>query len=59
REGWDDARWVLLDYADVVVHVFLQPEREYYDLERLWGDAPRWRLPEDETNAAELLPAER
>jgi ribosome-associated protein len=41
REGWDDARWVLLDYGDVVVHVFLQSEREYYDLERLWGDAPR------------------
>ena len=41
REGDADARWVLLDYVDVVVHVFAQEEREYYDLERLWSDAPR------------------
>lgn len=41
REGWDERRWVLLDYGDVIVHVFLDEERRYYDLERLWGDAPR------------------
>ena len=41
-EGLDDARWVLLDYGDVVVHVFLDEARRYYDLERLWSDAPRW-----------------
>ena len=41
REGDADSRWVLLDYLDVVVHVFAQEEREYYDLERLWRDAPR------------------
>jgi ribosome-associated protein len=41
REGEADASWVLLDYVDVVVHVFGQEEREYYDLERLWSDAPR------------------
>lgn len=40
-EGLDDARWVLLDYGDVVVHVFLEEARRYYDLERLWADAPR------------------
>ena len=40
-EGLDDNRWVLLDYGDVVVHVFLQEVREYYDLERLWSDVPR------------------
>ena len=40
-EGLDDARWVLLDYGDFVVHVFLDEVREYYDLERLWADAPR------------------
>jgi ribosome-associated protein len=38
-EGLDDLRWVLLDYGDFVVHVFLQEVREFYDLERLWGDA--------------------
>lgn len=40
-EGMDDKRWVLLDYGDVVVHVFLQEVREYYDLEHLWSDVPR------------------
>lgn len=41
-EGLDDARWVLLDYGDFVVHVFLDEVRTFYDLERLWADAPRW-----------------
>jgi ribosome-associated protein len=41
-EGLDDARWALLDYGDLVVHVFLDEAREFYDLEQLWGDAPRW-----------------
>ena len=39
-EGADARRWVLLDYGDVVVHVFLAEEREYYRLERLYADAP-------------------
>ncbi len=44
-EGLADASWVLMDYADFIVHVFLQETREYYDLEHLWSGAPRvdWR----------------
>lgn|SRR5690554_2302109 len=38
-EGLDNAEWVLLDYINVVVHVFQKPIREYYDIESLWGDA--------------------
>ena len=41
REGRREGGWVLLDYGDFVVHVFGADEREYYDLERLWKDAPR------------------
>ena len=41
REGQEEAQWVLLDYGDIVVHVFDAPTRSFYDLERLWGDAPR------------------
>src|SRR5207302_5771641 len=41
-EGLDDARWVLMDYGDFVIHVFLDDVRRFYDLERLWADAERW-----------------
>ena len=40
-EGLGDSQWILLDYGDLVVHVFLDETREFYDLERLWSDAPR------------------
>lgn len=40
-EGYRDGRWILIDLGPTVVHIFLDEERAYYDLERLWGDAPR------------------
>ena len=40
-EGLDTKSWVLMDYGDFVVHVFLEQVREFYQLERLWGDCPR------------------
>ena len=39
-EGYEHLNWVLLDYIDVIVHVFKTSERNYYNIEKLWGDAP-------------------
>ena len=46
-EGVSQGAWALLDYGDVVVHVFHTPVREFYDLEGLWGEAPREKFPQD------------
>ena len=52
-EGYDDARWILVDYGDVIVHIFAEEERDFYDLERLWSDAARLPAPtEDESENA-------
>jgi len=45
REGKEDSGWVLLDFGQIVVHVFSTPQREYYDIEQLWGEgAPVVRI---------------
>jgi len=59
-EGITRGQWVILDYADVVVHVFFEPVREFYDLDRLWARAPRLELPEPfHSQAQDLRLAER
>lgn len=40
-EGKEDAKWILVDFGDLVAHVFMEEDREFFGLERLWGDAPR------------------
>jgi ribosome-associated protein len=58
REGLDHLRWVLLDYVDLVVHVFLPERRDHYRIERLWGEADRDTVPEDgDASDVELLQA--
>jgi ribosome-associated protein len=39
REGWADGRWIVIDFSDIIVHVFQDDARRYYQIERLWGDA--------------------
>ena len=52
REGADEAKWLLLDYGDLVIHVFQPEEREFYRLEKLWSDAPRLALPTEVANVS-------
>ena len=48
-EGYENQNWVLLDYFDIIVHIFNKEEREYYGLERLWADAPIMEMSDDKT----------
>jgi ribosome-associated protein len=53
REGRQEGRWVLLDFGDIVVHVFHEEDRMYYSLERLWKDCPAIPLELSVANSAE------
>lgn len=58
-EGMGEGRWVLMDYDDVVAHIFLNPVRSHFDIEGLWVDAPSYRLEEDGTLSARQAPGRR
>jgi len=51
-EGYEQLNWVLLDYIDVIVHIFKTTERNYYNLEKLWADAPKTEYYDDHFTAA-------
>ena len=53
-EGEAGGKWILLDYDDVIIHVFLESVRTFYDLERLWSETPRMAVP-DETASLKTL----
>lgn len=57
KEGFQSLNWVLLDYIEVVVHIFKPKIREYYGLEKLWGDAKLIRLEEDVSDR--IIPEEK
>lgn len=54
-EGYSHGQWVLMDFGDVIVHIFNEPVRTFYDLERLWSQAPRVMLPEPYRSQAREL----
>jgi ribosome-associated protein len=53
-EGESYGQWILMDYDDVVVHIFYEPVREFYDIERLWSEAPRMVVDENAVKLAAL-----
>jgi len=53
-EGESHGQWILMDYDDVVVHIFYEPVREFYDIERLWSEAPRMEVDENAVELASL-----
>jgi ribosome-associated protein len=53
-EGEKTARWILMDYADIIVHVFYEPVRDFYDIERLWSDAPKMEIDDDTDKVTRL-----
>jgi len=56
-EGVESCRWVLVDYGDVVMHIFDENMREFYDLDTLWSDAPRVEVPDQPEQVPAGMPS--
>ena len=54
-EGYENQRWILLDYVDVIVHIFKTNERNYYKLDKLWADAPSYEIVDDDKNTSDTI----
>ena len=55
-EGYEDSGWILLDYGDVIVHLMTEESRDYYRLDRLWGDAPKIKWMEGDDSPSNAFP---
>lgn len=53
-EGMQYGQWVLMDYGDIVVHIFFEPVRGFYDIERLWSEAPKMIIADDASEISAL-----
>jgi len=53
-EGYNEGRWVIIDYRDMIVHIFIEPLRDLYDLESLWIEAKRHRMEKEKTTNIEV-----
>ena len=58
-EGKEIANWILLDYGDIIVHIFKKEIRQYYALEKMWADAPQIPIPEVDRPFPQTVPASR
>ena len=54
-EGYENQRWILLDYVDVIAHIFKTNERNYYNLDKLWADAPLYEIVDDDKKISDSI----
>lgn len=54
-EGYENQRWILLDYVDVIAHIFKTNERNYYNLDKIWADAPFYEIVDDDKKISDSI----
>jgi ribosome-associated protein len=57
-EGREEGQWVLMDYNTLVIHIFMQPQREFYNLEDLWSEVPKTRIDNDSSAKSAFAPSQ-